>query len=386
MSIKKRIGSLFFRLPLQNKISLESHPDCACNTYGLFHYMIEQGMNEKYKIYWCVNDASVYSGVHIKNVKFINYSPRNVFELFQIKYHRATSKALVFSNRMMTRENEKQLLLFLQHGSPIKKLLSYTIDDRCDYAIAPSDYVADIMSRECHISREKLVNLGFPRNDFLFSETKQAKDLIPHSKHDKIIVWMPTFRQHKSDKEEVIKTNCDETDTGLPFIKSPKDFEYVNDILQQNHVILVIKPHPAQRLEHIIHMSLSNIQFIHDEDLRRQDVQLYSFLAVTDALMTDYSSVYFDYLLLNRPIGLTFDDIEEYTKKRGLVVDSPQSILRGEYLYTMQDLAGFIVDVANNRDKSLESREEVKKLTNLYQDNQSGKRVYDFLIEKLEEI
>ena len=50
---------------------------------------------------------------------------------------------------------------------------------------------------------------------------------------------------------------------------------------------------------------------------------MYVLLRNADALITDYSSAYFDYMLLNRPIAFTVEDIEEYRKKRGFVFDNP---------------------------------------------------------------
>ena len=67
-------------------------------------------------------------------------------------------------------------------------------------------------------------------------------------------------------------------------------------------------------------MTLSNLVFINDAFLSDNGIINYELLGVADALLTDYSSVYYDYLLLDRPIGLCWDDYEEY-KANGFKVN-----------------------------------------------------------------
>ena len=77
---------------------------------------------------------------------------------------------------------------------------------------------------------------------------------------------------------------------------------------------------------------------------------LYCLLPATDALITDYSSVYFDYLLLNRPIGFVVDDLEHYRRQRGFLLEPVERWMPGEHFRSVNDLEGFIRDVAAGRD------------------------------------
>lgn len=370
-------------MPLSNRISLESHPDMSCNTYALYQYMLSKGLNKKYKLYWFVNDAAKFTHIHEKNVFFINYSPTNMWELIRIKYIRTTSRALVFSNRFMRRENAKQFLLYLQHGSPIKKLGEYFIGDRCDYTLYQSEEMKEIMAQEHRISKDKLICLGFPRNDLLFVKNEQIKHLIPQREDKKLIVWLPTYRQHKNTKEDSTKYDCGTTTTGFPFFSEKADFVKINKMLAKNKCILVVKPHPVQQIEGAWKNELSNVLFIDDNDLRENKLQLYELLAWSDALITDYSSVYFDYLLLDKPIALTFDDLKEYENNRGFVFDDIKSVIKGEYLYNVRDMDLFVEQVAQGEDRTRKEREEIKIYSNKFQDNQSSERVYQFLIENM---
>lgn len=68
--------------------------------------------------------------------------------------------------------------------------------------------------------------------------------------------------------------------------------------------------------------------------------------AVFDALLTEYSSVFYDYLLCGRPIGLCWEDFEEYNRNVGFTVDIDEALEGCERLYTVDALCAFIADVA----------------------------------------
>ena len=101
-----------------------------------------------------------------------------------------------------------------------------------------------------------------------------------------------------------------------------------------------------------------------------------------DALITDYSAAYHEYIMLNRPIALTIDDFEEYSSKTGFLFDYFEWI-KGEYLKTTSDLMRFIENVANGIDTAKAEREQAMHRIHQYVDNQSTKRVVDFLVEKV---
>lgn len=88
---------------------------------------------------------------------------------------------------------------------------------------------------------------------------------------------------------------------------------------------MIVKPHPAQDLAHIRALELSNLRFIDDGLFAAHGITSYEFLACTDALITDYSSVLFDYLLTGKPVGLTFEDIDAYARQPGFAID-PQPL------------------------------------------------------------
>ena len=86
---------------------------------------------------------------------------------------------------------------------------------------------------------------------------------------------------------------------------------------------------------------------------------MYKFIGMTDALISDYSSVAVDYLIVNHPMAFTLDDFEEYRSQRGFVFDDPRVYMPGHHLYSFQDLKGVITDVAVGKDDYQRKREQM---------------------------
>ena len=131
-------------------------------------------------------------------------------------------------------------------------------------------------------------------------------------------------------------------------------------------------------------INLSNLVLINDAFLAEHHVMNYELMGKADALLTDYSSVYHDYLLLNRPIGLCWDDYEEFARREGFVVDVDTVLAPGEKIYTTEDLCGFINRLAAGEDRLREVRTEVRNMIHDYQDADSSRRVVDYIESQLE--
>ena len=72
--------------------------------------------------------------------------------------------------------------------------------------------------------------------------------------------------------------------------------------------------------------------------LEKEKLQLYELIGISDALISDYSSVAVDYLLLDRPLGYVLADYEIYREKRGFVFEDPLEYMPGEKIYNACDL------------------------------------------------
>ena len=125
-------------------------------------------------------------------------------------------------------------------------------------------------------------------------------------------------------------------------------------------MLLIFKGHPAQPIDVSIKKELTNFLVIDNDWVAQQNIQLYELLGKTDALITDYSSVYYDYLLTDKPVGLTVDDIDDYIKSRGFVYDNPFDVLKGEQILDNDALISFLENIRDGKDIFEKERTMVK--------------------------
>lgn len=195
---------------------------------------------------------------------------------------------------------------------------------------------------------------------------------IRKNSSDKIILWMPTWRGS-------VKTGKNnESNIDFPILNID-NIQFLNGFLLENNIFILIKPHPNQLYLEVLSQNYSNIKILKNEELKEKDIFLYQLFNEVDALLTDYSSVYFDFLLTMKPIGFTIDDFDSYGNKRGFVVDNPLDIMPGKKITNIEELVSFITDIKEDKDEFYIERKAVNHLANKYKDGNSTKRIIDFL-------
>lgn len=389
MGIKKSIRAIAEKVFQSNwypnkRILLESIPDMSCQTYPVFQEMLRQGLNKDYKLIWLVTDKRKYKDVHIKNVKFMNYLPKNKLEKIHRLYTLCTSRAMLYSNRYIGKIFDRQLLVYLKHGTCFKSRLMHCKADEInesDYCISLSPFFTRLDVKELGgIPEEGFIVTGYPRNDYLFENCDYVSRLYPEKNYKKVILWMPTFR--KADSSDRVDSYFD-FPLEIPCLYSVDDCIRLNEALRKENILLILKPHPGQKLKAIKELNLSNFITLYNEELSEKGIQLYQFIGSTDALITDYSSVYYDYLLTGKPIGLTVDDFEEYSKTTGFVFESVFDYIIGEHIINCDDFIKFLMNVSEGKDELKEKRERMNQLFNEHQDAHSSERVCSFIIKQL---
>ena len=98
-----------------------------------------------------------------------------------------------------------------------------------------------------------------------------------------------------------------------------------------------------------------------------------------DALITDYSSVYFDFCTTKKNIGLAISDFDNYVNLQGQFQYDYKDIVIGNYMYNINDLLEFIDDVSKNKDRTYNKRKKLFKRYDDYCDGKSADRIYEFL-------
>ena len=130
-------------------------------------------------------------------------------------------------------------------------------------------------------------------------------------------------------------------------------------------------------MQFISSVKLDHIRYITDTDLSRYDVQVNQLLENADILLTDYSSVFYEFLLLNRPIGFMLKDMEDYS--RGFLSDDPLSEMPGGKIYSLSQLKEFIINCNMNIDPYEDERNRIKKKVYRYFDSNNCKRLLNFI-------
>ena len=92
--------------------------------------------------------------------------------------------------------------------------------------------------------------------------------------------------------------------------------------------------------------------------------------------------IYFDYLLLDKPVIFNFYDFKKYEQYRGFSFDPIDSILAGDIIYDEISFYQALGNVINHNDNWKDKRAFVKKLVHKYQDTDSSERIYNYLFNK----
>lgn len=368
--LKKLLFGILKNSHLKNYIIMESRPNFSDNTKRIFDYLIEKNINENYKIIWIMFNDNEISGIEIPNVRLVKNSNK-LLKLYYIMH----AKYIINCNRDIPKINKKTIAINLWHGTLLKSLanLKLITDEYIDYCLCPSEFYKDIYERELHISKDKLVIMNNPRNDYLFSERCNLEEFFG-KKYSKYIIWMPTFRQAKGRSDSDYNFN-----KGIPILQTEDDIKRINCFLKENNTLLVIKPHFAQDMSVFKVTELSNVKIVHSNDLIKSQIELYEFIGRFDALITDYSSVYFDFLVKNKPIGFTIDDMENYANNKGFVFDNVTDYMPGMKISNINQMEIFIENLKNNIDEYEKERIRICNLVNTYKDNKNAERVVEFL-------
>lgn len=376
--IKKIVKKVVSFQPIKNIILFESFPDYSDNTKNVFDEMIAKGVNNKYKLVWiCYDNGSDIvlnqKFKDVKNVKFVSYYDK-VYKL----YYKNVAKAYICCNMFFERVKPTQKYFFLAHGCALKNASGkYSLPKFAQDAdvMTISDYLAPFDAHNLRCNVECMKNFGYARNDDLF-EKINPHIAFSEKEFDKIIYWLPTYRQHSSG-------SASHSDISMPILYTEKEAQQLNECAKNNDTLIVVKVHKAQDLTMINEFNLSNLIFIKNDFFYDKDFTNYQVLGSVDAMISDYSSVYYDYLLCDKPIGLCFDDFEEYNKREGFTMD-PNVILKGgEKLYNIDDLCAFVESVANGEDELSAERNEIKNLVHDHIDNKSAERIVDYIMTKL---
>lgn len=207
------------------------------------------------------------------------------------------------------------------------------------YLISTSPSVSAYYPETFLVKPENVMELGQARNDVFFDDNLVDESMLPEAlrENKKIITYMPT---HRKDG----KTSLD--------IDSVFDIEALNDFCQANGYLFLIKTHFYSK-----NLDLDQYKSIYNFGATEIDPQV--LLKYTDILITDYSSCYTDFLLLDRPIIFYCYDYDWYITSDRDLYHNYDDVTPGCKCFNFSDLLSALKDAAGGKDPFVEERARV---------------------------
>lgn len=285
-----------------------------------------------------------------------------------------------------------QVLLQTWHGTPLKRLRNDIVADtqnamnsvkdfkrkndadtiRYDYMVSPSRFASRVFESAFDLKRLHkegiLIETGYPRNDYLFNfkpaDIDGIKDQLGLPANKKVLLYAPTWRddQHTATRGYIYQ--------------SPTDWDYLQEKLADEWVILF-------RAHYMVANAFSFAKyqgFIYNVSDLDDVSQLY---VVADALMTDYSSVFFDYANLKRPMLFYMYDLDHYKDElRGFYFDVAE--LPGDIIKSEASIVEDLADLEAYQRRFADKYAAFNRKFNYLDDAEASKRVIDKVFEAVD--
>lgn len=349
-------------------ITFCSQPDFASNAKPLYDYMIKEYSN-KMNFSWVVNTKEMYEKLtslgietylirtdeffeHMKRVDVIFSTHCNLMgykkkgTLYVELWHGISSKNVGFLGEKISKQDEEWY--------------SYA-KRQIDYLIVPSDFWRVIFSTRFNIKYNRILSLGYPKLDnFVYSNAKENLSYIlgvDVSLYRKIIYYMPTYRsgcgREKSDSELNEKNILN-----LDYYDEDELEKYLSD----NNFLLCIKKHPDELKKMYSFKESKNIKIIEEKNISNYNITLNDILNAADIMITDYSSLGIEFIMLDKPVIYLTRDIEEYSKNRGITFKDMDFWMPGYKVCNLSDLKKSINNCLEENYKFNNEMKEKKKL------------------------
>lgn len=359
-------------LPKYNQVLILGNSNIESNTIEVANYITS---NYGFPVFFVVSRKykKYAQNLLLPNAKVIHKST------FIYLYKYLTSKYIFFTHRnVVDKQFHNQITVNIGHGilyKRVKKLRGLP-GISADITVGTSALTKKMFSEAFGVLEESVFISGYPRNDVMIRSKTNKKEIKEKllqnlNSFDKVLLWLPTFRDRAGNREKA----SDGKSFNNPFNIENFDSISFNELLKQHNAICILKPHPvAAKFSEI--RNLSNLIFVDDEWICSKGFTLYDLIGCSDILISDFSSVIIDYLLLDQPIICFSSDLKEYTETRGFYFDDIENWLPSKVLDTQKDLFDSIEFLLlNNEDPNQIKQRKLKDLFFSYYDDNSTSRL-----------
>jgi CDP-glycerol glycerophosphotransferase (TagB/SpsB family) len=352
------------------------------NSGSLYLYCIKYH-KEEYRCIWLTDSLDVIS--YIRGIGGEAYLKKSIAGIWLslraaiIVTTHHTNDVLLFNPSL-----QRPKVLYLYHGCPNRK--GHTTSKRSVFSndpeqlklrnsitcmIATSVWVSDRQRMLIPVLPSQVSITGYPRTDLLFEPDKSVNNYLQkkYDLGDYTVLYATTWRKWESARY---------------FPLEGFDLNVLSDYLKERNIKIILRPHPAdlkRQKNNLLWKSLQEmndtIKVVTQEELA--DVQ--PLLHLSNCLITDYSSVYHDFLLLNRPIIFLPYDINEYEQRIGGFNMDYERFSPGPKPKTQAEFLGCLEMFMNQEDPFLEKRLKIRDIIHDHKDGQSCRRVYELIKE-----
>lgn len=348
-TISEIINSVFKLFKVQNnKIMFECGRGMVDGSPKAIYDYIKENCSKKYKLIWIVNKDADTSLLDKKDFCF-NRTLKSY-------YVRATAKYWIKSESIGSILKKKKGQIYIQawHGHGALKKMGNDVTGQknakpmehikeWDYLLT-NDPIDEKMMLTSTGYKEKCLMIGTPLTDYVIKNSqnkefkKNLREKIGIYNNKSIILYAPTFRDEDLN-EKVIDLNI----------------EKLNDLKDYN---VILRLHPLIRNKVPKDFWESNQNFING--CKYPNVT--DLLCITDLLISDYSSIIYEFSVLEKPIIFYAYDLEKYEKSRGFYIKYPEE-LPGPVAYTEKELYQLVL---NSKNKKTENIEKIRKFNQKY--------------------
>ena len=245
---------------------------------------------------------------------------------------------------------------FAEGGSRLPNRVKWA--QATDMIVSSSLIHSQIDSSAYSLSFKKYNRIGICRSDALLKEEdmsyvkKYFKNLCGDYTFSKILLYVPTYRDYEISAEDANRFI-------LGFEMNKNQF---GQFLRDNELLVVCKLHPCQNTQAIKKELPEGIVLFQGSE----DFGLTELMKVSDMLITDYTSAYVDYLLLDKPVLFNFYDLEQYEKTRGLSFHPIERICAGDIFRDEKSFYNAVSETLSDPGKYSDKRKEMVEYLNTY--------------------
>ena len=380
----KEYRNYYESLPIEkNTVLYESRDgqNITDNPYAIFKFLLNNPECKHLKHIWTIQKPEELEIVmdEYRDYDNVSFVIRNTKEYTKVL---ATSKYLISNAtfQAFVIPREEQIYINTWHGTPLKTM-GFKIPGNpsnsknvvrnflsADYLISPNKHTTEMYTDSYKMEglySGSIVEDGYPRNDLTlntdatYMNNKLVSYNISIDERKKTVLYAPTWKgtsitKAKNDMEQIIS--------------DMKKLE--NNIGNEYNILIKVHPYlynTAKKYEEIKDILIPDYADTNEV------------LSIVDVLITDYSSIFFDFLVTGKPILFYVWDAESYVQERGSYFSLDE--LPGPTLYTISELIGAFEDIERHKEESSSKYQQFRNKFTPYDDGNTTKRLVNFIFK-----